>query len=105
MSKARVERSFDVQIRLQSAADPMDWNTGAALDHKKQARHTRIEARRRIPPLESTSLSVDEPMRMVPRIAVIGAGGTISGLIDSASGHDQHRCVCVLRRVASVNGR
>ena len=105
MCKARVERSFDVQIRLQSAADPMDRNTGAALDHKKQARHTRIEARRRIPPLESTSLSVDEPMRMVPRIAVIGAGGTISGLIDSASGHDQHRCVCVLRRVASVNGR
>ena len=31
MCKARVERSFDVQIRLQSAADPMDWNTGAAL--------------------------------------------------------------------------
>ena len=85
MCKARVERSFDVLIRLQSAADPMDWNTGAALDHKKQARHTRIEARCGIPPLESISLCVDEPIRMLPRIAVIGTGGTISGLIDSAS--------------------
>ena len=56
MCKARVERSFDVQIRLQSAADPMDWNTGAALHYKQQARHTRIEARRRIPPLEPISL-------------------------------------------------
>ena len=44
MCKARVERSFDVQIRLQSAADPMDWNTGAALDHKKQARHSLFDS-------------------------------------------------------------
>jgi hypothetical protein len=43
-------------------------------------------------------------MRMLPRIAVIGAGGTISSLIDSVSGHDQHLFVCVLPRVASVNG-